>query len=286
MRLRRPVVADKKSIEARHRQLNIDSSLTKELRDKEYRDAYVGSQIRIGLPFQIRAVRKERGWSQADLAEKCGMAAPRISEIEKPGERRLNIETLLRVAAGLDVGLEVRFVPFSQLVDHSEGFNPDTFTAPSFEQEIADMEHAENLGALKGLTIEQMFTRPIDNPWAAWLSAPAMTPAQLAGVSSQEQFHLGAGGTIASAVPALGAEVGDATRTNFRCRRQGRRKRNAEPLKRKATHSWSEAKRAKRRIQAKYYGRRKQRTIAATATAARGGVRRSGPGRRVVHHVR
>src|ERR1700680_1463571 len=70
--------------------------LLSELSDKTYRDAYVAAQIRIGLPFQIKALRTARDWSQGDLAHRAGMAQPRISEIEKPGERSLNIETLLR----------------------------------------------------------------------------------------------------------------------------------------------------------------------------------------------
>ena len=120
--------------------MNINSSLTNELRSKKYRDAYVASQIRMALPFQIRALRKERGLSQGDLAVLTGMAQPRISEIEKPGERRLNIETLLRVASGLDVGLQIRFVPFSEIVDSSERFDPDNFHVPSFDDELAKLE--------------------------------------------------------------------------------------------------------------------------------------------------
>jgi transcriptional regulator with XRE-family HTH domain len=120
--------------------VNINSSLTKELRTKEYRDGYVASQIRIGLPFQIRGLRKERNLSQGELANKSGMAQPRISEMEKPGERSLNIETLLRVASALDVALEIRFVPFSELVDRSEQFDPDNFHVPSFEAELAIQE--------------------------------------------------------------------------------------------------------------------------------------------------
>jgi hypothetical protein len=36
--------------------MNTDSSLVNALQKKEYRDAYVASQIRLGMPFQIRAL--------------------------------------------------------------------------------------------------------------------------------------------------------------------------------------------------------------------------------------
>lgn len=122
--------------------LNTNSSLIAEMREKEYRDAYVGSQIRMTLPLQIRELRKRREWTQPQLAEYAGMAQPRISELEKPGERRLTIETLLRLAAAFDVALQVRFVPFGELIDWSEGLDIDNFQVPTFEKEVADAEYA------------------------------------------------------------------------------------------------------------------------------------------------
>lgn len=119
--------------------MNIHSSLIAELRDKSYRDAYVASQIRMGLPFQIRALRISRGWTQLQLAEAAGMSQPRIAEIEK-GKRSLNLETLLRLASAFDVGLDVFFASFGDLVDRKESFEPDTFDALSFSQEIAEAE--------------------------------------------------------------------------------------------------------------------------------------------------
>jgi len=131
--------------------VNINSSLTRELREKQYRDAYVDSQIRVGLPFEIRALRKSRdNMTQSALAEKAKMSQPRISEIESPGERKLNIETLLRLASAFDVALEIRFVPFSKLVDRSESFDPETFDVASFEDEIKALEQKSSVAARNG----------------------------------------------------------------------------------------------------------------------------------------
>jgi transcriptional regulator with XRE-family HTH domain len=112
------------------------SRLLSELSDKNYRDAYVAAQIRIGLPFQVKALRTTRDWSQGELAQRADMAQPRISEIERPGERSLNLETLLRLASAFDCALEVKFVPFSELVRNSESFDPATFEIPTFPQEL------------------------------------------------------------------------------------------------------------------------------------------------------
>lgn len=126
----------RKFLTKKHLTVNTNSPLLKEMDSKEYRDAYVASQINIGIPFQIRALRMSRGWNQEMLAKHAGMAQPRISEIEKPGERRLSIETLLRIAAAFDVALQVRFTTFSELVDWSESFDPENFELDSFKEEI------------------------------------------------------------------------------------------------------------------------------------------------------
>jgi transcriptional regulator with XRE-family HTH domain len=112
------------------------------LTNKQYRDAFVGSQISIGLPFQIRALREQRGWKQSRLASEAGMLQPRISAMENPGGAKFNLETLRRLASAFDVALVVRFVPFGELVDWSERFNPDTFSIPNFEDDPALKEQA------------------------------------------------------------------------------------------------------------------------------------------------
>lgn len=107
----------------------------RDLKRKTYREAFVRSQINVGIPFQVRALREKKGWKQTQLAEASGMLQPRISAIERPGESKLNLETLLRLAGAFDVGLVVRFAPFSQMLRWAEEFSPDTFQVPSFTQE-------------------------------------------------------------------------------------------------------------------------------------------------------
>ena len=114
------------------------------LRDPEYRKAFVSSQINIGIPFQIRALLKSRGWTQEKLAERTGMLQPRISALLTPGKVRPNIETLRRLAEAFDCGLEVRFVPFGNLVQWSEHFDPEHFNIPTFDEEIRQAEERED----------------------------------------------------------------------------------------------------------------------------------------------
>lgn len=131
--------------------MNTESSLARELSDKQYRDEFVAAALRVGLPMQCRALRESRDWTQPRLAQEAGMSQPRISEIERPGERRLTLDTLLRLASAFDVALQVRFVPFSQLVDDDDHLDLDNFYVPPFAQDIANLARREE--QMKSVTI-------------------------------------------------------------------------------------------------------------------------------------
>lgn len=113
---------------------------TKLSKSKAHRDAFVASQINVGLPFQIRALRKQRNLNQQELATLAGMLQPRISAMEQVGGGQLNLDTLRKLAAAFDVGLLVKFVAFSELTKWSNDFSPDDFSVPSFDQELMNNE--------------------------------------------------------------------------------------------------------------------------------------------------
>jgi transcriptional regulator with XRE-family HTH domain len=119
---------------------SLSSQLLEEMKEQAYRSGLVAAQIEIDLPLQIRALRKQRGWKQPELAARTGMKQPRISAMEKPGGSHFTIETLRRLADAFDVALVVRFAAFSELVDWSEGFDPDNFAVPTFDQEINELD--------------------------------------------------------------------------------------------------------------------------------------------------
>jgi transcriptional regulator with XRE-family HTH domain len=119
------------------------SELGEKLHDQGYRKAFVASQINFGVPFQLRALLKARGKTQEWLAEEAGMLQPRISGLLTPGKTRPNIETLRRLAEAFDCGLAVRFVPFSELTAWSEGFDPESFYVPSFDDDPGFVERTE-----------------------------------------------------------------------------------------------------------------------------------------------
>jgi transcriptional regulator with XRE-family HTH domain len=192
--------------------VNIHSSLIAELRDKSYRDAYVASRIKIGLPFQARALRKSRGWTQEQLAEHAQMSQPRIAEIEKASERRFNLETLLRIASAFDVGLEVNFVPISEIVDDEDAFDPDNFSIPAFTQELSAAE--ENEKAEQDRTASADLNKKawgdLDSGWEQWHRLLDQIANSARGVPTAFDFtRRGPGVGVADSLPTPNTDAGE-----------------------------------------------------------------------------
>ncbi|MCI9020249.1 MAG: helix-turn-helix transcriptional regulator [Eubacterium sp.] len=57
------------------------------------------------IGMRIRQVRKAKGWSQDELAGKCGISMSFLGHIER-GSRIMSIETLVRICKALDAGAD------------------------------------------------------------------------------------------------------------------------------------------------------------------------------------
>ena len=53
----------------------------------------------------IRALRKEKGWTQEKLAEMSGINDKEVSHIEQ-GRRNITIDTLVKISKALEVNIE------------------------------------------------------------------------------------------------------------------------------------------------------------------------------------
>jgi transcriptional regulator with XRE-family HTH domain len=104
-------------------------------KSKAYREAFVESRLKRGIPFQTRSLRKKRGWSQAQLAAEAGVTQGVISRAEDPDYGNLTLNTILRVAAGLDVAFVGKFVPYSELAAWTSELSETSIRVPSFEEE-------------------------------------------------------------------------------------------------------------------------------------------------------
>lgn len=91
------------------------NTLRKKFGNKSYREAFVGAQLKSGIPFQIRQLMHQRGISQAELAERAGLTQGVVSRAASSNYGNLTLNTIIRLAAGFDVAFVGQFVPFSEL---------------------------------------------------------------------------------------------------------------------------------------------------------------------------
>lgn len=102
---------------------------------KEFREEFSALQLKRGVAFQIRALLKQRGWTQSELAEHANLTQGVVSRAQSPDYGNLTINTINRIAAGFDVAFLGRFVPFSELVEWFEKLSEDSVRVESFENE-------------------------------------------------------------------------------------------------------------------------------------------------------
>lgn len=116
-------------------------SLWKKLSRKQYREAFPASVVKRMLPLQIRVLRKQRGWSQAQLAQASKVTQGVISRAEDPDYGNLTINTLVRIAAGFDCAFVGRFVPFSDLAKwYTSTTDEKALEVASFEDDRGFMD--------------------------------------------------------------------------------------------------------------------------------------------------
>lgn len=72
---------------------------------------------------------------QSDLAQAAGMKQSRISVMEMPGAVNFNLETLVRLASVLRVGLLVKFVSFSEMLNWENDFSQDDFAVTRLDDD-------------------------------------------------------------------------------------------------------------------------------------------------------
>lgn len=100
------------------------------------RNAYVTAEVTTALAHQIRALRIQRGMTQAELADRMGTKQHVISRLEDPSYGRLSLNTLLQLSRAFDTGLQVQFVPLVGMLRDTFHPSAEARLVPSFEEEV------------------------------------------------------------------------------------------------------------------------------------------------------
>ena len=103
---------------------------------KNKRETFVRAHIQHGLAHQIRLLRKERNWSQSQLAKKIGARnQSTIARLENPAYGRYSLGTLLKLADAFDVAALVKFASFGKLITETADLSPAALRVLSYEEE-------------------------------------------------------------------------------------------------------------------------------------------------------
>ena len=84
--------------------------LNEKLKDPEFRAEYEALEPEFEIVRAMLIARRETGITQTQLAAKTGIAQSDISRIEN-GDANPSLNTLKRLAAGMDMKLKLEFLP-------------------------------------------------------------------------------------------------------------------------------------------------------------------------------
>lgn len=110
--------------------------LAPQLNDKEFRDGYLDSHVKMFIAEQIKCLRGDK--SQKEFAKELGTTQSVISRLENPEYGKVTIQTLLEIASKLDIALLVRFAGYPEFMEVTSDFSENTFKPKSFN--LKDIE--------------------------------------------------------------------------------------------------------------------------------------------------
>lgn len=89
--------------------MNFKDFLEEQLKDPNFKAEYDALEPEFTLMQSMIDARKEKGITQKQLAEKCGISQADISRLES-GNANPSIRTLQRIADGMGMKLKISFV--------------------------------------------------------------------------------------------------------------------------------------------------------------------------------
>jgi transcriptional regulator with XRE-family HTH domain len=151
---------------------NLSLKNSKKLQRKTFRESFVKAELKNNLTLQIRLNRKHRGLSQNQLAEKIGSTQSAVSRIEDPAYGNFTINTLLDIANAFDIGLQIKFVPFTKLIGEHNSWEPHKTIVESFSEE--HKKHSNNTTNAVAQITSACVTTPSIHPQFTASSSPKL----------------------------------------------------------------------------------------------------------------
>lgn len=87
---------------------NFDKIIEKELKDKNFKEAYDSYNEEFMLAKEIIKLRKTNNFTQKELAEKVGTSQPAIARLESGNYKNISLAFLRKVAFALGTTPEIK----------------------------------------------------------------------------------------------------------------------------------------------------------------------------------
>ncbi len=103
----------------------IGDALRRDLQQPEFSEGYAESFLDTFIATQLKVLREQNEWTQAQLAEKMGKKQTVISRSENINYSSWNISTLKEYARAFRLRLKVSFETYGSLIDDVENFSKE-----------------------------------------------------------------------------------------------------------------------------------------------------------------
>ena len=113
---------------------------------REYREAYSEAFGNEYLATQIQMLRKQHGWTQAELGQRIGSNQGRISVYEDEEYGKWSLDTLRKIASVFGVWVKVSFESYGSLVHEAAHFQPQQLPRAGFENDPDVRRWLEQIG--------------------------------------------------------------------------------------------------------------------------------------------
>ncbi len=112
---------------------NLSEAFVRQFERKKVRDLFVAEMLSSRLSKMVRTLRTDRGWTQKQLAKKLGTTQSAISRIESAEYGKVNVSTLLALAAEFDLPLFIDMPEWRDWFSHMRDMSKASFERKGFD---------------------------------------------------------------------------------------------------------------------------------------------------------
>ncbi len=106
---------------------DLNARIAEKLKDRSVEKKYLRAAVLYRLAAALLLLRKQRGLTQKELAEKVGTTQTVISRLESASVKP-SLETILKVAEALDAAVDVRLLPVESMRRGEESVDAEAET--------------------------------------------------------------------------------------------------------------------------------------------------------------